>query len=93
MYSDLHSHKYVASVFIDIIEAYDTVNDKILLKKLSLCGVRGVKLKWFASYLKNQSQSVAIGDHVSSYYNTSIGVPRVYFSCYLFSSYIYMLLI
>ena len=76
VYSALNSHEYVASVFIDLRKAYDTVNHEILLKKLSLSGVRGVQLKWFASYLENRSQCVAIGNHVSSYSNISIGVPQ-----------------
>ena len=52
-------------VFLDISKAFDSVNHKILLKKLSFFGVEDNSIEWFKSYLANRSQLVSIGDHKS----------------------------
>ena len=40
----------------DLSAAYDTINHKILLKKLEYCGVSGTELELFKSYLSNRKQ-------------------------------------
>ena len=50
------------NIFIDHQKAFDTVNHKILLKKLETYGSRGVALEILHSYLRNRILSVRVGD-------------------------------
>ena len=40
---------YVLRVFVDLKNAFDTVNHEMLLHKLKLCGINGTYLEWFKS--------------------------------------------
>lgn len=89
IYSSLNAKRHTISLFIDFSKAFDTVNHKILLNKLSSHGVRGLPNAWFASYLSNRQHCVKIGHHVSDYKTTNIGVPQgsilgpLLFLCYV----------
>ena len=41
------------TVFLDLKNAFDTVNHSLLLKKLENFGFMGQVLSWFSSYLKS----------------------------------------
>ena len=62
--------------FIDFKKAFDTINHKILLSKLSFYGIRGKALQWFGSYLSNRSQIVCYKEIVSSKRTIECGVPQ-----------------
>ena len=49
----------VVGIFLDFSKAFATVNHLILLKKLSIHGIRDQALSWFQSYLDNRQQFVA----------------------------------
>jgi hypothetical protein len=57
-------------------KAFDTVNHKILLKKLENYGIRGLTKAWFRSYLTYRRQFVSIGHSVSDYQPITCGVPQ-----------------
>ena len=62
-------------VFVDFQKAFDTVNHKILLRKLDHYGVRGLANQWFTSYLTNRQQCVSISGSKSQYRQIQHGVP------------------
>jgi hypothetical protein len=43
-------------IFIDLTKAYDTLNHKVLLEKLSSYGIGGITNLWFKSYLTNRDK-------------------------------------
>ena len=53
-------------LFLDFSKAFDLIDHKILLQKLSKCGIRGLANKWFESYLSNRTQQVQIDGILSS---------------------------
>ena len=47
-------------IFLDLTEAYDVLNHRVLLSKLDTYGIREVANKWFESYLSFGKQCVEI---------------------------------
>ena len=52
----LDRDEYSSGVFLDFQKAFDIVNHKILIGKLNHCGVRGLSLDWFKSYLTDSKK-------------------------------------
>ena len=66
-----------ALLLLDMSAAFDTVDHDILLKRLaSLCGLSGLAIQWFASYLNGRSQAVTTRGAASCRKNLSTGVPQ-----------------
>ena len=63
-------------ILLDFAKAFDTVNHKILLKKLEYYGIRGTALKWFTSYLTDRMQCTEIGNTQSKLEYIRCGVPQ-----------------
>ena len=73
---NIDENKFAVGVFIDLQKAFDTVDHKILLKKLDHYGIRGTANKWFESYLSNRQQFVSINNKDSSLKPMKFGVPQ-----------------
>jgi hypothetical protein len=68
---------FVFVVFLDLKKAFDTVDHKILLKKLWCFGIRDAAFDWFESYLKDRLQLTLVNDTKSDLLHEDVyGVPQ-----------------
>lgn len=72
----LDSNSIVGAVFLDLRKAFDTVNHRILLAKLSSFNLSDKVLKWLKSYLCQSLQTVHIGNSQSEPLPLSTGLPQ-----------------
>ena len=67
----------VVLILLDLSAAFDTVDHKILLRRLETrIGISGCALAWFRSYLTGRTQRVCIQETLSSSHNLECGVPQ-----------------
>ena len=67
----------VILLLLDLSAAFDTINHKLLLKKLeSLYGIGGDIICWIKSYLNNRTFKVAVENAQSPSCDLVIGVPQ-----------------
>ena len=64
------------AIFIDLKKAFDTVDHKILLKKLDHYGFRDTSNKWFENYLNDREQFVSVLGVNSDHQKIVCGVPQ-----------------
>lgn len=73
----LDAHKECILILLDMSAAFDMIDHCVLLDRLKdRFGINGTVLSWFASYLKNRSQQVIVGDSTSSAVYLDYGVPK-----------------
>ena len=72
----LESGVNVDTIYLDFAKAFDKVDHSILLKKLSLLGVRGKVLKWITSFLTSRTQKVMVNGILSDPAPVVSGVPQ-----------------
>ena len=75
-YDIIDNKEKLLSIYLDFSKAFDTVDHKILCKKLERYGIRGHINKWFESYLEKREQYVQISDQKSSTKISTCGVPQ-----------------
>ena len=73
---DLENKGTPFSIFIDLSNAFDTLNHDILLHKLKYYGIRGISNNLINNYLTNRRQYVEIDGISSKYQLISTGVPQ-----------------
>ena len=56
LYQSFDESKFTLGIFIDLSKAFDTVDHKILRKKLELYRIKVWKVRWFESYSSNRKQ-------------------------------------
>lgn len=66
----------VGAVFLDLKKAFDPVNHRILLNKLSQCSVSPRTVKWLESYLSERKQCVKVNNSISAICNNELGRPQ-----------------
>ena len=66
---------FTGAVFVDLQKAFDMVNPKCLLNKLSTIGINGPSLKWLENYLSDRRIITSIGNCISEELPTWLGVP------------------
>ena len=76
--SELARGKYVGAVLVNLKKVLiDTVDHRILLKKLFCYSFRDVSFDWFNSYLFCRSQCTVFDDTVSDFMDEkAFGVPQ-----------------
>jgi len=68
--------KTTCAVFLDLSKAFDTVDHKILLRKLIYYGIRGKQNSFFASCLTNRKQCTKVNNYSSNFQTIKFGVPQ-----------------
>lgn len=66
----------VGSLFLDFRKAFDLVDHKLLIKKLSAYKFSGLSLQWFTSYLETRQQAINNGQFLSPFSTIKSGVPQ-----------------
>ena len=63
-------------IFIDLKKPFDTIDHKILLRKLASYGTDHRTLKWFDSYLSDRQQKCVVNGELSGARALTCGVPQ-----------------
>ena len=66
----------IGRVFIDLKQAFDTVDHSMLVTKLDHYGIRGVAKQWLSSYLENRKQYVCFNGTDSGFLPITCGLPQ-----------------
>ena len=68
--------KYTATLFLDLSKAFDTLEHRVLLKKLEIYGICEPLLDWYSSYLTQRKLMAKCNNIVSNKYDISYGTPQ-----------------
>ena len=76
LYESFDESKFALGIFINLSKTFDTVDHKILTKKLELYGIKDYNLRWFESYLSNRKQFMTYGDKQTNIETITCGAPQ-----------------
>ena len=74
--STLVNRKVTVAVLFDLKNAFDTINHKHILYKLTKTGIHGNMLCWIEEFLKNRTYQVIVGNTKSEKKAIKRGVPQ-----------------
>lgn len=69
-------NNYPVGVFLDFSKAFDTINHRLLMKKMERYGFRGLVSTWVQSYIEDRKQFVQINEISSDLMDIQCGVPQ-----------------
>ena len=72
----LNKRGYICATFMDLSNAFDTLNNKLLIAKLGAYGFDTKALYYIKSYLDNRKQRVRVNRNFSSWQEIIAGVPQ-----------------
>jgi exonuclease III len=75
-YRKLFDDKVVLTVFLDFKRAFETIDRKMLIKKLEKLNFDRNAIRWFLSFLSDRTQKTKIGSCFSDEIDVEIGVPQ-----------------
>ena len=73
---NIDQKKYICAVFLDLKNAFDTVNHQSLLAKLKKYGICGLPLQLLESYLNNRLQFTVENNIKSKFNHVTCGIPQ-----------------
>ena len=76
LYENLANSLDSDTVYLDFSKAFDKVDHALLIKKLTLYGIKGKLLNWIKSFLSNRIQKVVIDGKMSIPELVISGVPQ-----------------
>lgn len=81
----LDSNKKIIAVFLDLKRAFETIDRRLMIKKLKECNLSDEVIEWFVSYLTHRFQKTKIDEFTSFPKECDIGIPQgSVLSCLLF---------
>ena len=76
IYDNLHKKLSTLAIYVDFSKCFDTLNRKILIRKLEIYGIRGIPIELFKSYLDERYQAVKVNNVISEFKPINAGVPQ-----------------
>ena len=74
--TNIDNDELTGLVFIDFRKAFDVIDHELLLKNLSMFGVRPSSVTWFKSYLSERKQFITLGKVKCEQLTVKQGVPQ-----------------
>ena len=75
-YENIDHKKLNLTIFLDLKKAFDTVDHRIMVEKLTSYGIRGIPGNWFKSYLHNRQQYCSLNGKKSKNREVTCGIPQ-----------------
>ena len=75
-YDNMDKKQLNLAIFLDLKKAFDTVDHRILIKKLGAYGIRGISGAWFSTFLSNRKQFCSVNGQKSGARLVTCGIPQ-----------------